>query len=337
ATYEIKMTATNHHGTGGLSKTYLGTTTKLVAPNIPGYKLINTAGDGDLTDHIQYVEFNIEPGDRYVGDPRSIVDNNYSTGWKINDWDGGVHYGNRMPIITFDKEYTFDTIRLAVKLDESNKNFDPSGAKLRIYDDNGKVIQTVEQGDISVRTITGENGAKYSELVLKKPVTAKKVELNLKVYSTGHVSISELKFYEYDSLKSDVANLFKDDLMLELNEDVTQEKIDELTTRAKTIDSKAMEYHPDQQQILEDLQRAQDLLDDVNLNDNIKILDSGIRNQGNTIGQSNNYQALGVAVKPGDKVNIYIGSDRKDTTFNLTSSNKSCALCKSSSNCSCSG
>lgn len=105
--------------------------------------------------------------------------------------------------------------------------------------------------------------------------------------------------------------------MLELSEGVTQEKIDELINRAKTIDPESMEYHPDQDQLLKDLQRAQDLLNDINLSDNIKILDSGIRNQGQTIGQSNNYQALGVAVKPGDKVNIYIGSSRKDTKFNL--------------------
>ncbi len=320
ATYEIKMTATNHHGTGGLSNTYLGTTAKLVNPSIPNYKLINTAGDGDLTDNIENVEFIFEQDTKkYIGDPKSIVDNDYSTGWKINDWDGGVNYGNRMPIITFDKEYTFDTIRLAVKLDESNLNTYPNNAKLRIYDENGNVIQTVEKSDISVRTITGENGAKYSELVLKQPVTAKKVELNLSVYTGGHVSISELKFYEYDSLKSDVANLFKDDLMLELNEGVTQEKIDELTTKAKTIDSKSMEYHPEQEQLLADLQRAQDLLDDVNLNDKIVTLDPTIHNMGikNPIGQSNHYQALGVAVKPGDKVNIYIGSERSNTEFKL--------------------
>ena len=44
------MTATNHHGTGGLSKTYLGTTTKLINPIVPNYKLINTPND--KTNHI---------------------------------------------------------------------------------------------------------------------------------------------------------------------------------------------------------------------------------------------------------------------------------------------
>ncbi len=132
------------------------------------------------------------------------------------------------------------------------------------------------------------------------------------------VSISELKFYEYDSLQGDVDNLFKDNLMLQLKEDVTQEKIDELTKRAKTIDPGSMEYHPNQDELLKDLQRAQELLDDVNLDDKIKVLDAKINNTSrNNIGQGNNYQALGVAVKPGDKVNIYIGSDRENTEFEL--------------------
>ena len=48
ATYEIKMTATNHHGTGGLSKTYLGKTTALVPPKLTNYKLINNVEDGKV-------------------------------------------------------------------------------------------------------------------------------------------------------------------------------------------------------------------------------------------------------------------------------------------------
>ena len=62
------MTATNHHGTGGLSNTYLGTTAKLVNPSIPNYKLINTAGDGDLTDNIENVKFIFEQDTKkYIG------------------------------------------------------------------------------------------------------------------------------------------------------------------------------------------------------------------------------------------------------------------------------
>ena len=48
-------------------------------------------------------------------------------------------------------------------------------------------------------------------------------------------TISEIKIYHYDSLKTDVAKLFKDNLMLELNEGVTQEIIDELTGKSLLI------------------------------------------------------------------------------------------------------
>ena len=48
------MTATNHHGTGGLSKTYLGKTTAIVPPKFTNYGLINTVEDGKVT-HIEKV------------------------------------------------------------------------------------------------------------------------------------------------------------------------------------------------------------------------------------------------------------------------------------------
>ena len=60
-----------------------------------------------------------------------------------------------------------------------------------------------------------------------------------------------MKFYHYDSLEGDVEGLFADDLRLVLNDEVTQETIDELMTRAKTIDPASLEYHPSQESILE--------------------------------------------------------------------------------------
>lgn len=317
ATYEIKMTATNHHGTGDLSKTYLGKTEELIIPKLPKYKLINTDSDGDLTSHIEKVEFS-DTNPRYEGDPKSIVDGDFGTSWRIKDWDGGVHYWNRMPIVTFDSEQTFDTMVVTTRPEESERHPLPNDAKLRVYDENGRVIKTIERQDIAVKHMNDGKGGRYAVLQLKEPITAKKVELNLSVYSGNNVSISELKFYNYGTLKNDVKNLFEDDLMISLREDVTQERIDELVRLAKTIDPVSLEYHPDQKDILADLQRAQDILNDVDLNDDIKVLDASINNTSkNNIGQSNNYQALGVAVKPGDKVNIYIGSDRANTEFDL--------------------
>ena len=315
ATYEIKMTATNHHGTGELSQTYIGKTTSLVAPVIPNYNLINNSNEeGNLTNHIESVELRSNDS-VYTGTGTEMFDNDYTTSFIRADWCGGISYEREMPIVTFDQEYTIDTVRFALNLENPKRYTVPYQVRLDIYDENGQRIDKVLSKTInSIRT---SSGTSYVEVKLEKPVTAKKVALKADVHSGGHIGISEMKFYHYDSIEQDVDALFKDDLMLELNDDVTQERIDDLMKRANTIDPVNMEYHPNQEQILSDLQRAQDLLNDVKLSDTIKSLDVGIRNAGKTIGQSNDYQALGVAVKPGDKVTIYIGSSRKDTQFKL--------------------
>ncbi|MBE6072592.1 MAG: hypothetical protein E7208_11635 [Clostridium butyricum] len=304
-TYEIMMTATNHHGTGGLSKSYIGSTANLVIPITTNYNLINSSnGENELTNHIEKVEF--PSGKSY--DEDSVVDNDYSTAWTLDNWDSSI-YNKRGPIVTFDQEYTLDTINLITRLDINSQ---PYSANIGIWNEETEVWE--------YKTAKVNLNNKVVTLKLDEPITVKKVQVNISVYPTigsGKVSVSEIKFYKYDSLEKDIDNLFTDDLKLSIQDDVNQEMIDELTKRAKTIDPINMEYHFNQKEILEDLQRAQDLLNDVKLSDRILKLDTGITNQGQTIGQSNNWQALGVAVKPGDKVTVYIGSERKDTKFNL--------------------
>lgn len=308
ATYEIKMTATNHHGTGGLSQTYLGTTTKLTPPITTNYKLINTPNDvNEITQHVVSVEYPTGT----ATDADAIVDNDYTTVWEYMDWD----YGGSGPVVTFDQKYTMKELKVIRRLDVAELTYQ---TRIEFYNEATGAWETVGSN------FTETDNEKVLNITLDRPITTKKIRIGISVYPSvpwgdyrNAVSISEVKFYEYDSLQSDVDALFKDDLMLELSDDVTQEQIDELVTRANTIDPVNMEYHPNQAQILSDLQRAQDLLNDAKLSDNIKSLDVGIRNAGKTIGQSNDYQALGVAVKPGDKVTIYIGSSRKDTQFKL--------------------
>ena len=306
STYEIKMTATNHHGTGGLSKTYLGSTIKLVPPVTTNYKLINTPnGVNETTQHIVSIDYPCGTST----DSDAILDNDYTTYWEYMDWD----YGSNGPVVTFDKEYTIGSLKVIRRLDTNQEV--TYQTKIEYYDES-----TSSWKSVGSKFNESDNG-KVVNINLNEPVTTKKIRIGISVYPQYRraVSISEVKFYEYDSLEDDVNALFKDDLMLELSDGVTQEKIDELVKRANAIDPASMEYHPNQAVILENLQRAQDLLDDIKLSDKIINLDSEIRNTGtkNTIGQSNNYQALGVAVKPGDKVNIYIGSKNKNTKFNL--------------------
>lgn len=312
AAYEIKMTATNHHGTGGLSKTYLGETAALVPPDMTNYKLINTPKEDGGVNHIEKVTVKessiLELSNN---DPMSIVDNNYDTTWVLKDWDAGVNYGQRSPIVTFDKEYTFDTIRFTTKLENMSAYPLPHEAKLRVYADDdteyNSPIKVIERTNIRFSTKTAPNGVKYLEVKLPEAITAKQIELN--IAGSKNLSISEMKFYHYDSLEGDVEGLFADDLRLVLNDEVTQETIDELMTRAKTIDPVSLEYHPSQESILEDLEMAQNLLNDANLDKDVITLDASILDYSPNLGQANSWQSLGVAVKPGDNISIYVGTE----------------------------
>ncbi|MDU4890329.1 MAG: M60 family metallopeptidase [Clostridium sp.] len=309
--YEIMMTATNHHGTGGLSQKYIGSTTILVPPVTTNYNLINSSnGTNELTQNIASVEFPTGT----TTDEDAIVDNDYTTVWESNIWDAR----NGGPIVTFDKEYTIGSIKAIKRLDVDELTHD---VKVTYYNE-----EVGEWKEVKANFNESNNG-KVVNIILEEPIITKKIRVGMSVYPKvdwgdyrSIASVSEMKFYKHDSLEKDVDNLFADDLKLSLTENVTQEIIDELSNRAKTIDPINLEYHPNQEEILKNLQRAQDLLNDVSLNDKIITLDSTIHNLNpqNTIGQINNYQALGVAVKPGDKVNIYIGSpNRKDTKFDL--------------------
>ncbi|MBQ3421678.1 MAG: hypothetical protein IJH34_08395, partial [Romboutsia sp.] len=89
ATYEIKMTATNHQGTGGLSKTYLGTTESLKPVTMIKYGAINNLKDtfeegespAEGIIDVQYEGNYILEGDKFA-----ITDGNPETSWAGKAW-----------------------------------------------------------------------------------------------------------------------------------------------------------------------------------------------------------------------------------------------------------
>ena len=213
------MTATNHHGTGGLSQRYLGTTAKLVPPVTPNYKLINTPnGVGSLTNNIEKVEFT-QGGT--TDNPISVLDNDYTTAWTWHNWDTSA-YGKCGPKITFKEEHKIDTIKLITRLD------------LDSWPYTGNIGFVNSQGNWEYRDASLSTSGRVVTLKLSEPITTKQIQPNISVYpgsGSGKVNISEIKLYEYDSLEKDVDNLFADDLKLSLNSDVTREKVEELVKR----------------------------------------------------------------------------------------------------------
>ena len=306
ATYEVKMTATNHLGTSGMSKGYTGTTTTMRIPVSPNYNLINTPnGENVLTSHIESIEFPITAGDGHtdIFDKDCVVDNDYSTAWTINDWDAS-HYSKRGPIVTFDKDYTIDTVAVIARLDSVGAN--SYMANIGVWNNETNKWEYKE-----ARVLNKNNNGNYTILKLDEPVTSNKIQVNTSVYGGNKVSISEIKFYNYDSIEHDIKNLFEDDLQIELrkSKEVTQEEIDALRERLNTKDLVSGEYHPDRESLLKELQIAEDILNDKELSEKVITIDPLINKSGANTGYNNDWQALGFSAKAGDTINVYLASN----------------------------
>ncbi|MCC0655746.1 calcium-binding adhesion protein [Clostridioides sp. ES-S-0123-01] len=325
-TYEVRMTATNHLGTSGMSKTYIGTTESVDAPTTPNYRLINTpkldAGFGIPTNHIVDVTYpagydKSEYSDKNPFNKFNVVDGDFTTHWTFPRYNA-AEGTNRGPIITFDKAYTMDTFMATPRFDISDKTI--NDFEIKYWDENGQVHNL---GDVPFETKTDPvNNNKYVMVRLKEPINATKIQVSVcSSYSYDKANISELKFYEYDSIEKDVRNLFVDDLQVELKEDVTQEKITELKDRISTPDKVSGEYHPYKTIIDRELKLAQDLYNDravladvttvnqdINVSGKYKDKSGKYTVKSNNLGMGNDWQALGVAARAGDEITVYVGS-----------------------------
>ncbi|WP_066676279.1 M60 family metallopeptidase [Clostridium septicum] len=309
--YEIYLTSYNAFGESGKSKVYLGATVSLKGPTITEYNLINRpkenfkAGESP-TEGIVNVEYpNYSNKEHPNGVEKfAVVDNDYTTSWTSTTWNTSHGTG---PLVTFDKEYTMDTVRLVTRLDNGYGGAAYDYVPIRYYDSetnnfvnmNGRYIQKTSNGKI------------YYEIKFPKPITTNKIQVCLRIHP-AYVplsSISEVKFYKYDSIEDDVRNLFTDDLLIDIKDDVTQEKINNLRERANTKDSVSGEYHPNQNIILEEIQLAEDILNDKNIDKNILTVNQNINNCGNNLGLKNDYQSLGYTAKAGDEIVVYVGTE----------------------------
>ncbi|RDY27461.1 hypothetical protein CHL78_009620 [Romboutsia weinsteinii] len=312
-TYEIALTATNEIGTSNMSKSYLGTTKDLMPPEMTNYNLINIpkkdAVDGESpTEHIVDVEYtNWNSGDHPNGveNKFSVVDNDYSSFWSSSTWNTSHGTG---PLVTLDKEYTMDTIRLTPRLDGSfGEGHAYDYVPVRYFDSKANKFVNVNAS----YTTKKSNGKAYFEVKLPSPITTNKIQVAMRIHPSyaPYSTISEIKFYKYDSLEDEVSGLFKDELLVELHDNVTQELIDSLRKRANTEDPLTGDFHPNKSVILEELKLAEDILNDKNISKEILTINQNINNGTNNLGLSNDWQALGMSVKSGDEIAVYVGTE----------------------------
>lgn len=318
STYEIRVTATNHLGTSKMSQTYLGTTTTLDPVKLPNYKVINTPKENVSEDeipveHITEVINHTNPNVSY-DNKFALVDNDYSTVYKINHWNAYDSY----PTFKFDKTYNIDRITIAWD-EQYQKDLDwpgLNGPEVRATDETGK--ETRHKAIWS--TTTSSNGKKYYTFKFNEPISANKISVVPVGYGGYIMSMAEIKFHESDDIEKDLKDIYKDEFRLELKDNVTQETIDDLRKRVNTMDPVSKEYNPDRTSILKELDDAELLLEGADLSDTITTLDPKIRvNSGATaLGMVNDWQSLGAVARPGKdgeqkkKIVAYVGSNNKN-------------------------
>ena len=331
ASYEVRATATNHLGTSSPSSSYIASTTSVNPPVMPEYKLINRPTDENEigTTHIIDVR-NKNDADGWGNDGSlsydseyALVDGDFTTSWKVNDWDTGAIYGaNRGSEITFDSTYQIGSLAFAETLEQGY----PMGVKdvkVTYWDEEGNK-NIVWGSSIQQKT---SNGHKYYVVKLSEPINAKKIKVDTAGWGGNKQTMSELRFYEYDSLADDIANLYTDDLRLVIKDDVTQDTLDELKNRLNTPDPVSNEYHPDKDVLEKELEVAQLLFNDKEVSEKITTIDASIRtdNEGPSLGMGNDWQSLGSVARPrvdengtDEQIVVYMGSSDPNTQVQIT-------------------
>lgn len=312
--YEIYATASNEFGESGRSETAIAKTIDLEPVETYNYKLINRSNGRNVTSKhildVTYPSLNVNDYD-YAFDKFDIVDNDPTSYWNFNGWDtGGFNNNNTAPIVEFDKAYTMKEIAV---IPSYNQQYGISYAKVQYWDSNGK--STLVTANISKQS--DKDGKTYYMVVLPKAVEAVKVQVRLGLYlanDKGHIRISELKFYEYDSLEDDINGLYTDAMHLTLRNDVSKTTLDGLSKRLETKDPESDELHPRYASLKQELEYAADIL---NAQDKAELftVDQSV-NTGNDgyLGFSyplSDLQPLGIAARSKEELVIYVGTDDK--------------------------
>ena len=309
ATYEIYLTGTNVIGTSDPSQMYKGKTVDESLPETTEYKLINTSnGEGKPSNHITDVTYigGIHPTDKFA-----IVDNLYSTGWRVDDWTADVSYpNNKPPIVTFDQKYTMDHLILIPAADQPS-SYDTKyyQSKVAYIDDNGKEV--VVPGEFYQSR--DKNGKVYYEFWSDEPFTADKVKIGVDSY-VRKITYNELRFYEHDDIEEKIEALFTDATMVTLKDTVTAEDIQSLKDYLNTPDEKSGDYHPKKNILLKILDEAERILNNKDIKPALKVNTKLTTANDSAVKFSrslNTWQPLGVIAREGEEISITVGRSGK--------------------------
>ncbi len=314
--YEAYVTGVNDLGESGPSITAVAETVNPDPAEMPKYKQINAAGDGEVSSHIisaQAAKGSMEesPKDTEAGTVWGTVDNDPVSYHYHGSWDSGGFNsldGDDGLIYEFDQAYETEAFALQ---EASVQNISYGYIQVRYWDENGAEHFL---GSVSIQKKTDTQGRTYYMVKLPEKICAKKLQFGLaRTVASGTNTVSEIYFYHYDPLEDDIMALYADPLHTKLKDDVTQETIDGLRTRLETKDEVSGEYHPDKEALERELKTAEEILS-ASLAEPVEIYSSiTTSDAGRGFGGLNAWQPLGVTAAAGEEITIYVGHSSKRT------------------------
>ncbi len=322
-TYEVYVVGKNEFGASPESMHASATTTTPDPAEMPRYKLINRDAAGNPgTSHIVAAVQNgatmvNSPLDTVAGTAWGTVDGDNASYYDRRCWDDGA--GNWVPgqnvglSYTFDQAYTMDTIGLV----STDKNMDYTYARIRWMDEQG-AWHLMDKGQVTSERRTDSQGRIYFFLRLPEAVTTSQIQIGTARYWAGNnfVCVTEVYFYEYDSLKNDIMGLYADDLHTTLRDDVKEEDLAALRERIDATDEFG-NSHPDKAWLLTELETAEKIFKDQFLGKAVTV-HTGITGSGDEHGFTglNAWQPLGVVAAAGEKLTVYVGGGSAKTGSN---------------------
>ena len=244
-TYEVAVKAGNHKGVGPYSAIASGAPEKegFTMPALPETGRIDS---GELTSVVMATPSNVNKGLCPTFTVKDLTDNDPNTYWVAATW-----WDNSAITYTFRTTHDMNYLLLVPYLDNAYKNR-IGNYTVTLKGEGGETLATYYRDGIN---ITGSN---YYIVSFPETKGVKSVTLALGEKTGGpRVSISEIAFYNSDTLSEDIANLFTDGSFTQLQSHVEQADITALKDRLSALSS----YYIDLARLTDELNLAQALLD----------------------------------------------------------------------------
>lgn len=291
--YEVAVKAGNLHGTGPFSATASGTPKK-EGFEMPALPETNRIDNSQVTSIVMADPSNVNwsmcPGFNVKTD---LTDGDPNTYWIANNY-----WYNSSITYTFADTHSMNYVLVVPYLDSAYKNR-IANYTVTLKGEDGQVLATYYRDGVNI------TGSDYYIFSFPETEGVKSLTLALGEKTGGpRVSISEIAFYESDTLSEDIAALFTDGTFTALKSSVQQADITALKDRLNALGS----FYLDLARLQDELNLAQALLDK---NDSaLGVVKQDFQSRSTAadqaFGQSaSDLQPLGVTARAGSTVAIY--------------------------------